>query len=64
MRSGVRLRIPIDSLYGVAHYLDYFLLRRMAESIIHATATRTSADSPKMQRENLGELRRIITDEV
>ena len=63
-KSG--LRIAIDSLYGTSRdYLDYFLLEADVEmKIIHNYRDPYFGGfSPECNEKNLGELRRIITDE-
>lgn len=63
-KSG--LRIAIDSLYGTSRdYLDYFLLEADVEmKIIHNYRDPYFGGfSPECNEKNLGELRRIVTDE-
>jgi phosphoglucomutase len=63
-KSG--LRIAIDSLYGTSRdYLDYFLLEAGVEvKIIHNYRDPYFGGfSPECSEKNLGELRKIITDE-
>src|SRR5215467_2446184 len=63
-RSG--LRIAIDSLYGTSRdYLDYFLLEAGLEvRIIHNYRDPYFGGfSPECSEKNLGELRKIVTDE-
>jgi phosphoglucomutase len=63
-KSG--LRIAIDSLYGTARdYLDYFLLEAGVEvKIIHNYRDPYFGGfSPECNQKNLGELRRIISNE-
>lgn len=63
-KSG--LRIAIDSLYGTARdYLDYFLLEAGVElKIIHNYRDPYFGGfSPECNEKNLGELRRIISNE-
>jgi phosphoglucomutase len=63
-KSG--LRIAIDSLYGTARdYLDYFLLEAGVEvKIIHNYRDPYFGGfSPECNEKNLGELRKVVTDE-
>src|SRR5579859_3263684 len=63
-KSG--LRIAIDSLYGTARdYLDYFLLEAGVEvHVIHNYRDPYFGGfSPECNEKNLGELRRIVTDD-
>ncbi|HEX2120221.1 MAG TPA: phosphoglucomutase/phosphomannomutase family protein [Thermoanaerobaculia bacterium] len=63
-RSG--LRIAIDSLYGTSRdYLDYFLLEAGVEvKIIHNYRDPYFGGfSPECSEKNLGELRKVVTDE-
>src|ERR1051325_8108717 len=63
-KSG--LRIAIDSLYGTSRdYLDYFLLESGVEvKIIHNFRDPYFGGfSPECNEKNLGELRKIVTDE-
>lgn len=63
-KSG--LRIAIDSLYGTSRdYLDYFLLEADVDmKIIHNYRDPYFGGfSPECNEKNLGELRRIVTDE-
>jgi phosphoglucomutase len=63
-KSG--LRIAIDSLYGTSRdYLDYFLLEAGVEvKIIHNYRDPYFGGfSPECSEKNLGELRKIVTDE-
>ena len=63
-KSG--LRIAIDSLYGTSRdYLDYFLLEAGVEvKIIHNYRDPYFGGfSPECSEKNLGELRKVITDE-
>src|SRR5204863_3644480 len=60
------LRIAIDSLYGTSRdYLDYFLLEAGVEvKIIHNYRDPYFGGfSPECSEKNLGELRKIVTDE-
>ncbi len=64
-KSG--LRIAIDSLYGTSRdYLDYFLLEAGVEvKIIHNYRDPYFGGfSPECNEKNLGELRRVVTDET
>src|SRR5262245_50662846 len=63
-KSG--LRIAIDSLYGTSRdYLDYFLLEAGIEvKIIHNYRDPYFGGfSPECSEKNLGELRKVVTDE-
>src|SRR6266480_2048792 len=63
-KSG--LRIAIDSLYGTSRdYLDYFLLEAGVEvKIIHNYRDPYFGGfSPECSEKNLGELRKLVTDE-
>jgi phosphoglucomutase len=63
-KSG--LRIAIDSLYGTARdYLDYFLLEAGVEvNVIHNFRDPYFGGfSPECSEKNLGELRKIVTNE-
>src|SRR5437763_1340689 len=63
-KSGIR--IAIDSLYGTARdYLDYFLLESGVEvKIIHNYRDPYFGGfSPECNEKNLGELRKVVTDE-
>src|SRR4051812_34162454 len=63
-KSG--LRIAIDSLYGTSRdYLDYFLLESGLEvKIIHNYRDPYFGGfSPECSEKNLGELRKVVTDE-
>src|SRR5438067_8138266 len=63
-KSG--LRIAIDSLYGTSRdYLDYFLLESGVEvKIIHNYRDPYFGGfSPECSEKNLGELRKVVTDE-
>ncbi|MEK6372012.1 MAG: phosphoglucomutase/phosphomannomutase family protein [Acidobacteriota bacterium] len=63
-KSG--LRIAIDSLYGTSRdYLDYFLLEAGVEvKIIHNYRDPYFGGfSPECSEKNLGELRKVVTDE-
>src|SRR5688500_17801813 len=63
-KSG--LRIAIDSLYGTSRdYLDYFLLEAGVEvKIIHNYRDfYFGGFSPECSEKNLGELRKVVTDE-
>src|SRR5215210_1195119 len=60
------LRIAIDSLYGTSRdYLDYFLLEAGVEvKIIHNYRDPYFGGfSPECNEKNLGELRKVVTDE-
>src|SRR5688572_8305373 len=64
-KSG--LRIAIDALYGTSRdYLDYFLLEAGVEvKIIHNYRDPYFGGfSPECNEKNLGELRKIVTDET
>jgi phosphoglucomutase len=63
-RSG--LRIAIDALYGTSRdYLDYFLLEAGVEvkTIHNYRDPYFGGFSPECSEKNLGELRKVITDE-
>jgi len=60
------LRIAIDSLYGTSRdYLDYFLLEAGVEvkSIHNYRDPYFGGFSPECNEKNLGELRKLVTDE-